>query len=93
MVDSITFKFQTLDDFDKLKISNYLLQLGFNSYQESGKLVKPIQESILVNTSKANHYQMLSRETISKNVNRVMPSVSNQFTDKPNITSHSFRVG
>ena len=36
---------------------------------------------------------MLSRETITKTVNRVMRSVSNQFTDKPNITSHSFRVG
>ena len=44
-------------------------------------------------TSEANHYQMLSRETITKDVNRAMRSVSNQFTDKPNITSHSFRVG
>ena len=44
-------------------------------------------------TSEANHYQMLSSETITKDVNRVMRSVLNQFTDKPNITSHSFRVG
>jgi site-specific recombinase XerD len=44
-------------------------------------------------TSEANHFQMLSRETITKDVNRVMRSVSNQFPDKPNITSHSFRVG
>ncbi|MFK7748283.1 MAG: tyrosine-type recombinase/integrase [Kordia sp.] len=44
-------------------------------------------------TSEANHYQMLSRETITKDVNRAMRSVSNQFTDTPNITSHSFRVG
>ena len=36
---------------------------------------------------------MLSRETITKDVNRVMRSVSNQFPEKPNITSHSFRVG
>ena len=43
-------------------------------------------------TSEANHYQMLSRETITKDVNRAMRSVSNQFTDKPNITSHSFRI-
>lgn len=44
-------------------------------------------------TSEANHSQMLSRKTITKDVNQVMPSVSNQFTEKPNITSHSFRVG
>jgi integrase len=44
-------------------------------------------------TSEANHSQMLSRETITKDVNRVMRSVSNQFPEKPNITSHSFRVG
>ena len=44
-------------------------------------------------TSEANHFQMLSRETVTKYVNRVMRSVSNQFPDKPNITSHSFRVG
>lgn len=43
-------------------------------------------------TSEANHYQMLNRETITKDVNRLMRSVSNPFTDKPNITSHSFRV-
>ena len=29
---------------------------------------------------------------ITKDVNRAMRSVSNQFTDKPNITSHSFRI-
>jgi site-specific recombinase XerD len=44
-------------------------------------------------TSEANHYQILSHETITKDVNRVMCSVSNQFTDKPNSTSHSFRIG
>ena len=44
-------------------------------------------------TSEANHSQMLSRETITKDVNRVMRSISNQSPEKPNITSHSFRVG
>ena len=44
-------------------------------------------------TSESNHDQMLSRETITREVNKVMRSVSNQLPDKPNITSHSFRIG
>jgi site-specific recombinase XerD len=44
-------------------------------------------------TSESNHYQMLSRETITRDVNRVMRSVSENLSDQPNITSHSFRVG
>nr|YP_009686252.1 putative integrase/recombinase protein [Halamphora calidilacuna]QDR25077.1 putative integrase/recombinase protein [Halamphora calidilacuna] len=44
-------------------------------------------------TSESNHAQMLSRETITRDVNRVMRSVSKSLPDQPNITSHSFRVG
>jgi integrase len=44
-------------------------------------------------TSESNHFQMLSRETITRDVNRVMRSVSKGLPDQPNITSHSFRVG
>jgi integrase len=44
-------------------------------------------------TSESNHLQMLSRETITRDVNRVMRSVSKGLPDQPNITSHSFRVG
>ena len=36
---------------------------------------------------------MLSRETITRDVNRVMRSVSENLSDQPNITSHSFRIG
>jgi len=36
---------------------------------------------------------MLRRETITMDVNRVMHSVSNLLPSKPNITSHSFRIG
>jgi len=36
---------------------------------------------------------MLSRETITRDVNKIMRQVSEQLPDKPNITSHSFRVG
>jgi site-specific recombinase XerD len=44
-------------------------------------------------TSESNHLQMLSRETVTRDVNRVMRSVSKSLPDQPNITSHSFRVG
>ena len=44
-------------------------------------------------TSESNHAKMLSRETITRDVNRVMRSVSRNLPDQPNITSHSFRVG
>lgn len=36
---------------------------------------------------------MLWRETITMDVNRVMHSVPNLLPLKPNITSHSFRIG
>lgn len=44
-------------------------------------------------TSEANHYQKLRREAITKNVNKVMRSVSKQLPGQPNVTSHSFRIG
>jgi hypothetical protein len=50
VVDYISFKFQHLEDLTKTKIANYLFKIGFNSYQESGKLTKPIKEPILVNS-------------------------------------------
>ncbi len=50
VVDYISFKFQHLDKFTQTEITNYLFKLGFNSYQESGKLAKPIKESILVSS-------------------------------------------
>lgn len=37
--------------------------------------------------------QMLRRQTITMDVNKVIHSVSNLLLSKPNITSHSFRIG
>ena len=51
VVDWISFKFQHLEDSTKKKIANYLFKFGFNSYQESGKLAKPVKESILVSSN------------------------------------------
>lgn len=44
-------------------------------------------------TSESNHHQMLSLETITRDVNRVMRSVSKSLPDQLNITSQSFQVG
>jgi len=57
VVDYITFKFQDLEDSTKTKIANYLFKIGFNSYQESGKLAKPIKEPIQVNFN--NKFEVL----------------------------------
>jgi len=50
-------------------------------------------KDLYVFTSNRKPNQMLRRETITIDVNRVMHSVSRGLPDKPNITSHSFRIG
>jgi hypothetical protein len=57
VVDYISFKFQHLDNFTQKEITNYLFKRGFNSYQESGKLAKPIKEPIQVNFK--NQFEVL----------------------------------
>lgn len=57
VVDWISFKFQHLDKFTETEITNYLFKLGFNSYQESGKLAKPVKEPIQVNYT--NKFEVL----------------------------------
>ena len=44
-------------------------------------------------TAEANHREHLGRVGITQDVNKVMKAVSNQLPGKPNITSHSFRIG
>ena len=44
-------------------------------------------------TSDRKPYKMLRRETLTMDVNRVTRSVANCLESKPNITSHSFRIG
>ena len=41
----------------------------------------------------ADHTKQLDRVAITQDVNKVMHQVSNQLPGKPNITSHSFRIG
>ena len=58
VVDYITFKFQDLNNLHQTRIAKYLFQLGFNYYQESGKLAKPIKEPIFVHSK--NKFQVCS---------------------------------
>ena len=44
-------------------------------------------------TNESNHSKILTRETITKAVNLVTRRVSEEIFSKPNITSHSFRIG
>jgi len=57
VVDWISFKFQQFESSSQTKVATYLFKLGFNSYQQSGKLAKPTKESILV--SSANEFEVL----------------------------------
>jgi site-specific recombinase XerD len=44
-------------------------------------------------TSDRNPNQMLQRQTLTMDVNKVTKAVSQSLLEKPNITSHSFRIG
>lgn len=72
--------------------------------KEGKKLVKDRQKDFqfiflmkepnsYVFTNESNHSKTLTRETITKAVNRVTRTVSEEISSKPNITSHSFRIG
>ena len=54
-------------------------------------LMKDKDSYIFTSDRKPN--QMLRRETITMDVNRVMQRVSKSLPEKPRITSHSFRIG
>ena len=72
--------------------------------KEGKKLVKDRQKDFqfiflmkepdsYVFTNESNHYKTLTRETITKAVNLLTRTVSEEISSKPNITSHSFRIG
>ena len=49
-------------------------------------------KDLYVFTSDRKPNQMLCRETITMDINKVMHAVSKGLPSKPNITSHSFRI-
>ena len=54
-------------------------------------LIKELDSYVF--TSETDHSQMLTRETITRDVNRLMRRVSKELPGQPNFTSHSFRIG
>lgn len=54
-------------------------------------LMKTMDSYVFI--SALNHKKMLSRETITRDVNRRMCSVSKSLPNHYNITSNSFRIG
>ena len=62
--------------------------------QKDFQLIFLIKESdSYLFTAEANHSKQLDRVAITRDVNKVMREVSNRLPTKPNITSHSFRIG
>ena len=65
-----------------------------NDRQKDFELIFLLKEpDAYVFTSEANHFKKLGRVILTKDVNRIMRAVSKQLPDRPNITSHSFRIG
>ena len=54
-------------------------------------LMKELDFYVFINES--NHSKILTHETITKAVNLLTRTVSEEILSKPNITSHSFRIG
>ena len=72
--------------------------------KEGKKLVKDRQKDFqfiflmkgpdsYVFTNEFNHFKILTCETLTKSVNLVTRTVSEEILSQPNITSHSFRIG
>jgi site-specific recombinase XerD len=51
------------------------------------------EENSFIFSPEDNHNRSLSRESLTRQINKVMNLVSNQSPDKPHITSHSLRIG
>jgi uncharacterized protein (DUF3820 family) len=56
VVNWISFKFQHWENQTQIKIIDYLFKILFKSYQEFGKLGKPIKESILVSSKNKSKF-------------------------------------
>ncbi len=65
-----------------------------NDRQKDFKFIFLMKEpDSYVFSAQSNHSKQLGRVVITKDVNKIMRQVSEQLPDKPNITSHSFRIG
>jgi len=65
-----------------------------NNRQKDFKFIFLMKEpDSYVFSAESNHSKQLGRVVITKDVNKIMRQISDQLPDKPNITSHSFRIG
>lgn len=65
-----------------------------NDRQKDFKFIFLMKEpDSYVFSAESNHFKQLGCVVLTKDVNKVMHQVSNQLPGKPNITSHSFRIG
>ena len=65
-----------------------------NNRQKDFKFIFLMKEAdSYVFSAESNHSKQLGRVVSTKDVNRIMRQVSDQLPEKPNITSHSFRIG
>lgn len=65
-----------------------------NDRQKDFELIFLLKEpDAYVFTSEVNPSKKLGRVILTKDVNRLMRAVSKQLPDRPNSTSHSFRIG
>jgi len=65
-----------------------------NDRQKDFKFIFLMKEpDSYVFSAESNHFKQLGRVVITKDVNKILHKVSEQLPDKPNITSHSFRIG
>lgn len=44
-------------------------------------------------TSENDHSRVISRETLTKSMNKILKKVASEMDDVPNLSSHSFRIG
>lgn len=101
------YQLQTLLDYHWISIDRskrgpsshkaFLTQEGVKVVKEREKDFKFLfhmkNSDSYVFTSELHHDRMLRRETITRDVNQVMRSVSRSLADQPLMTSHSFRIG
>lgn len=56
-------------------------------------LLQSKDSAAYVFTAKSKPYKILRRETLTRDINRVLQSISRTFPNQPHISSYSFRIG
>ena len=78
---------------DQAFLSNEGKKLVDERNEDFKTILKTKSQNSYLFTPQSNNNKMLSRETITKEVNNLMRFVAKNLPGQPNITSHSFRTG